>query len=213
MPASFDLSSLLNDPQFVALVRIVVAGLIGGLIGFERELAGKAAGIRTYGLVGLGAAMFTVVPVVAFGADKGSGVIGFIISGIGFLGAGTILHTRQHVVGLTTAAGMWVAAGLGMAIGLGLYVVGVGAAVLLFVLLQFASPEEFVRARRRRAGLSTIDPEDDFVTDPDDERVAKRAPQPVSATRPPTNAWPAALPVPRAYAPWSTAAVPPSRTR
>ena len=206
MPATFDLNSLFNDPQVTALLRIVLAGLLGGLVGLERELAGKAAGIRTYGLVGVGAAIFTVVPIVAFGADKGSGVIGFIISGIGFLGAGAILHTRRHVVGLTTAAGMWVAAGLGMAIGLGLYVLGLGAALLLFLMLQFASPEELVRSRRRRSGLGTTDPEDDFMVDTDDDPQPERAPQPLSAASPPMSAWPTRLPAPPSFGPWSTGA-------
>lgn len=204
MPPNFDLNALLNDPQVTALLRIVVAGILGGLVGLERELAGKPAGIRTYGLVGLGAAIFTVVPIAAFGADRGSGVIGFIISGIGFLGAGAILHTRRHVIGLTTAAGMWVAAGLGMAIGLGLYVLGLGAAVLLFLLLQFAGPEELVRARRVREGLSTIDPEDDFAPETDDEPQSKRTPQPVSASQPPIAAWHASVPAPPTAGPWST---------
>src|SRR5512132_3231789 len=109
-----ELNALLNDPQWTALFRIVIAGLLGGLIGLERELAGKAAGIRTYGLVGVGAAMFTVVAIYGFGSlDFASRIVGSIITGIGFLGAGTILHTKLNVVGLTTAAGMWVVAALG----------------------------------------------------------------------------------------------------
>jgi uncharacterized membrane protein YhiD involved in acid resistance len=154
MSITIDLNSLLYDPQFTALFRIVLAGLVGGLIGLEREMAGKPAGIRTYGLVGMGAAMFCCVAIFGFGSyDFGSRIVGSVITGIGFLGAGTILHTKLHVVGLTTAAGMWVAAAVGMAIGLGMYAVGVGAGVLLFVLLQFASPEELIRSRRHQAGM------------------------------------------------------------
>ena len=155
MPLTIDVNALLHDPQVEGILRVIVAGLIGGLIGLEREMAGKPAGIRTYGLVSMGAAMFTVVAIVGFGSlDFGSRIVGAVITGIGFLGAGTILHTRLHVVGLTTAAGMWVAAGVGMAIGSGLYIIGVGAGVLLFVLLQFAGPEKYIRTRLERKGRS-----------------------------------------------------------
>jgi putative Mg2+ transporter-C (MgtC) family protein len=198
MPANFDLNALLQDPQVTAILRIALAGLVAGLIGLERELAGKAAGIRTYGLVGVGAAMFTVAAIYGFGSlDYASRIVGGVITGIGFLGAGAILHTRVHIVGLTTAAGLWVAAGVGLAIGSGLYVVGVGAGVVLFVLLQFAAPEDFIRDQRKRRGLQSIDPEDDFVTD--DEARPLNAPQPR-----PMSAWPVQSPAPPAYGPWST---------
>lgn len=199
MPANFDLNALLQDPQVTGILRIVLAGLVAGLIGLERELAGKAAGIRTYGLVGVGAAMFTVAAIYGFGSlDYASRIVGGVITGIGFLGAGAILHTRVHIVGLTTAAGLWVAAGVGLAIGSGLYVIGVGAGVVLFVLLQFAAPEEFVRDRRKRRGLQSIDPEDDFMTD-DEERTPDAArPQPLYAS-------PGQVPAKPPYGPWSTA--------
>ena len=88
------------------------------------------------------------------GEDRELGEIGLNAAeieanGIGFLGAGAILHTKVHIVGLTTAAGLWVAAGVGLAIGSGMYVIGIGAGLLLFVLLQFAGPEEFIRQRRK----------------------------------------------------------------
>jgi len=207
MPINFDLNSLLNDPQMTALLRIVIAGMVGGLIGLERELAGKAAGIRTYGLVGVGSAMFTVVAIYGFGAPEyASRIIGSIIIGIGFLGAGTILHTKLNVVGLTTAAGLWVVAGVGMAIGSGLYVIGIGAGVTVFILLQFAGPEEFIRARRRHAGKHDVDEEDEKAEE-DSERL-KQTPRALSAPppEPPASAWPATLPAPPGYGPWSTTA-------
>ena len=143
------MAAILRDPQVEGLIRIVLAGLLCGLIGIEREAEGKPAGIRTYGLVGMGAAIFTVVGIYAFGpGDPGSRVAAQIVTGIGFLGAGTILHYRLRVVGLTTAAGMWVSAAIGMAIGGGLYILGIGAAVVLLVVLQFVQPERIVRSRR-----------------------------------------------------------------
>jgi putative Mg2+ transporter-C (MgtC) family protein len=144
-----DFGAILRDPQVEGLVRVILAGLLCALIGLEREFEGKPAGIRTYGLVGMGAAIFTVVGIYAFGpGDPGSRVAAQIVTGIGFLGAGTILHMRLRVVGLTTAAGMWVSAAVGMAIGGGLYILGIGAAIALFIVLQFVQPQRIVRARR-----------------------------------------------------------------
>lgn len=209
MPTNLD--AFLADPQVTALIRLALAGLVAGLIGLERELAGKAAGIRTYGLVGLGAAMFTVTAIYGFGSlDYASRIVGGVITGIGFLGAGAILHTKVHVVGLTTAAGLWVAAGVGLAIGSGLYLLGIGAGLLMFVLLQFAGPEEFIRKRRKRMGLDSQDPENDFVAEElasqdDDERL-KRTPRPLNAPQPqaPMSAWPGQIPAPPVHGPWST---------
>lgn len=146
MPFDFDLRGFLADPQFEALMRVLLAGAMAALIGLEREMEGKPAGIRTYALVGMGAAAFTSVGLLVFGAgDPGSRIGQGIVTGIGFLGAGTILHMSRHVVGLTTAAGIWVAAALGMAIGGGLYILGIGAALAMFVVLQFVRPELLAR--------------------------------------------------------------------
>jgi putative Mg2+ transporter-C (MgtC) family protein len=142
----FDVRSILQDPQVEAVFRVIVAGAVAGLIGFERERVGKPAGIRTYSLVGMGAAIFTVVGIVAFGpGDAASRVAAQIVTGIGFLGAGTILHMKRRIVGLTTAAGLWVAAAVGMAIGGGLYLLGIVAGIVIFLLLQFLRPEWLVR--------------------------------------------------------------------
>ena len=213
MPNNLD--ALLADPQITALIRIGLAGLVAGLIGLERELAGKAAGIRTYGLVGIGAAMFTVTAIYGFGSlDYASRIVGGVITGIGFLGAGAILHTKVHIVGLTTAAGLWVAAGVGMAIGSGMYVIGIGAGLLLFVLLQFAGPEEFIKEQRKRRGLKSIDPDDDFAIADEadapekDEDGLERRPRPHNAPKPQQSMYasPGQIPAPPAYGPWSTGA-------
>jgi hypothetical protein len=104
-----------------------------------------------------------------------------------------------------------VAAGIGLAIGSGMYIIGVGAGLLLFVLLQFAGPEEFIRNRRKRAGFDSIDPENDFVPDPTDRPISEplqRSPLPSNAAlaQLPTIARPVVIPAHPAYAPWSTAA-------
>jgi len=135
---SLDLNAILHDPQVEALIRVFVAGVVAAVVGLERELAGKPAGVRTYALIGMGAAIFTAGAIAGFGSgDAGARVAAQIVTGIGFLGAGTILHMRNRIVGLTTAAGMWAVAAVGLVIGAGLYVLGVGSAVLLVLLLRF----------------------------------------------------------------------------
>jgi putative Mg2+ transporter-C (MgtC) family protein len=141
-----DIQAFLRDPQWEGLLRIILGGALGALIGLEREMSGKPAGIRTYGLVGMGAAAFTVVGVLAFGnGDPVARVAQGIVTGIGFLGAGTILRLDRQIVGLTTAAGVWVAAAIGMAVGGGLYIIAIGGAVAVFLLLQFVNPHVLVR--------------------------------------------------------------------
>ena len=105
-------------------VRLLIAALLGAILGFEREQKGKAAGVRTHMLVAMGAALFVLVPQVAGAeSDAMSRVVQGVIAGIGFLGAGTILKNKDgdesHVKGLTTAAGLWMTAAIGVAAGLG----------------------------------------------------------------------------------------------
>ncbi|MCF5657367.1 MgtC/SapB family protein [Pseudomonas poae] len=105
-------------------VRLLMAAILGGILGFERESKGKAAGIRTHMLVALGAALFVLVPQMSGNqADAMSRVVQGVIAGIGFLGAGTIINGKDedagHVNGLTTAAGLWMTAAIGVAAGLG----------------------------------------------------------------------------------------------
>ena len=103
-------------------VRLLMAALLGGILGFEREQRGKAAGIRTHMLVAIGAALFVLIPQEAGISDEEiSRVMQGVISGIGFLGAGAIIKgsDEKHLKGLTTAAGIWLTAAIGVAAGLG----------------------------------------------------------------------------------------------
>ena len=107
-------------------VRLLIAAVLGGVLGFEREQKGKAAGVRTHMLVALGAALFVLVPQMSGSqADAMSRVLQGVIAGIGFLGAGTILKGKvngeddEQVKGLTSAAGLWMTAAIGVAAGLG----------------------------------------------------------------------------------------------
>lgn len=104
-------------------LRLSVALLLGGLIGIEREYRSKDAGFRTHFLVSMGSALFCIVSQFGFGIDlkDSSRVAAQVVSGIGFLGAGTIIFQKNMVRGLTTAAGLWVTAAIGLACGTGMY--------------------------------------------------------------------------------------------
>lgn len=118
---------------------MVLAILLGGVVGYQRQQWGKAAGIRTHALVTLGSTLFTLLSRFGFGFSEStdpSRVAAQIVVGIGFLGAGMILHQKNRVVGLTTAAGLWAAAALGMTIGVGWYAIaGVATLFILTILL------------------------------------------------------------------------------
>lgn len=115
-------------------LRIVVAGVFGYLIGYERKSRYKGAGMRTHAIVAMGAALMMVVSKYGFRDIPNfdaSRIAAQIVSGIGFLGAGVIFIKNNSVSGLTTAAGIWATAGVGMAIGAGCYYMGGGASLLL----------------------------------------------------------------------------------
>ena len=119
-------------------LRLLIAVVLGALVGYERERAGKPAGVRTHGMVSLGAALFAVVFMHGF-CDIGDAarVAAQIVSGIGFLGAGAILQQRSYVQGLTTAASLWVTAAIGLAVGVGMVIMSLATAILVFVVLRF----------------------------------------------------------------------------
>lgn len=124
-----------------SLLRLVLSVILGVLLGWNRESAHKPAGVRTHTLVALGSALITIISIELFleyqraGMDPGR-VAANIVSGIGFLGAGAILHTRGGlIVGLTTAASIWTAAGIGMACGAGMYRLAVFGTILALLVL------------------------------------------------------------------------------
>lgn len=128
----------LDHIHWQMLGRLVIAAFLGAVVGYERERAGKPAGIRTHGMVSLGAALFTVVSLYGFGAGGDPArVAAQIVSGIGFLGAGAILHQRRGVQGLTTAASLWVTAAIGLAVGVGMAMMSAATVVLVLALLRF----------------------------------------------------------------------------
>ena len=118
------------------LLKILIAILIGGIIGLERELHSKAAGLRTISLITVGATMFTILSFKFTGNSSTTQVASTVVTGVGFLGAGAILFTEGRVKGLTTATSVWVAAALGMAIGLGQYILGIAATLVVIIILD-----------------------------------------------------------------------------
>ena len=119
------------------LISILISVILGFLIGYERKLRFKEAGIRTHTIVCAGSALIMVVSKYGFGdsveADA-SRVAAQIVSGIGFLGAGIIIYRKHEIHGLTTAAGVWATSGVGMAAGAGLYIVAAGSTVIIIAI-------------------------------------------------------------------------------
>lgn len=130
------------------LVQLVLAVLLGGLIGAERELRGKPAGLRTNILICIGATLFTVLSYHVGGPADPARIASQILAGVGFIGAGTILHMRGAVTGLTSAATIWVVAAIGMAIGSSAYVEAIGSAFLVLAVLTGVEKFEEVLQRR-----------------------------------------------------------------
>ena len=119
------------------ILRILIAGLLGGLMGFEREMRAKEAGLRTHFIVSLGSALFMLISQYAFsGHFDASRVAAQVVSGIGFIGAGVIIFQKNAVRGVTTAAGLWVAAAVGLACGAGMYSLAGAAALLTIACLE-----------------------------------------------------------------------------
>lgn len=154
---------LWNNEQLYYILRIVVAGICGIIIGLERRNRSKEAGIRTHFVVACGAALIMIVSKYAFFDVIQDGMFGnievrldpsrvasTIASGIGFLGAGMIFVHRNTITGLTTAAGIWATSGVGMAIGAGMYAVGV-AATFVILIAQYLLHIDFHRPRSPKA--------------------------------------------------------------
>lgn len=121
-------------------VRLLIAALLGGILGWERESSGKAAGIRTHMLVAIGAALFVLIPQQSGISDAElSRVVQGVVAGIGFLGAGAIIkgNNEKHLKGLTTAAGIWLTAAIGVAAGLGREASAILCTVLALTVLYF----------------------------------------------------------------------------
>jgi putative Mg2+ transporter-C (MgtC) family protein len=138
------------------MLQLGLASLLGGAIGLERELGGKPAGLRTNILICLGSVLYTHLSIAMVGGSADpTRVAGQIVTGVGFIGAGTILHARGAVVGLTSAATIWVVAAIGVALGSGFYLEGIATTlVVLAVLAGLGRVEKLVERQSMRSRVT-----------------------------------------------------------
>ena len=141
-----------NEEALMAM-RVLLAVVLGGLIGCEREWHGKEAGIRTYGAVALGSCVFALISSHVVGGNNPHVIAAGVVTGIGFLGAGVIMREGGTVVGLTTAATLWATASVGLATGYGMYTIATLVAILVFLLLAVHHLPGWERLKQR-AGTS-----------------------------------------------------------
>jgi putative Mg2+ transporter-C (MgtC) family protein len=142
--------------EFTAiLLRLILSAILGGLVGMEREIHGRAAGLRTHILVCVGSTLFMITSVLVCGGYSHMGVgdpsriAAGVVTGIGFLGAGAIIRFGASIRGLTTAASIWAVAAVGLAVGAGLYGAAIATAILVLAVLFLSRIEERMELKRR----------------------------------------------------------------
>ena len=131
------------------ILRLIMSFALSGIVGFEREIRLKPAGLRTHMLVGVGSTLLTVLSLYAFPNSDPARVAASIAVGIGFIGAGTIFKSEKKIVGLTTAATLWITAAIGMAAGTGYYLLTIVAAILAFLILELKKIEEMLGVEKQ----------------------------------------------------------------
>lgn len=157
-----------HTPSHVILMRLLMAGVLGGIIGFERGKEAGTAGLRTHMLISLAAALFTnlAFEIYRSALEGGSNnpdpirAIEAVTAGVAFLGAGAIFQQRGSVQGLTTGAGMWLAGAVGVTAGLGYYIVAVGVALFALVVLAALRAFSHRMINREQSGSGTRSPRD-----------------------------------------------------
>ncbi|MGI3899325.1 MAG: MgtC/SapB family protein [Janthinobacterium lividum] len=161
-------------PNSVMIGRLLVAAVLGGMVGFERERLLWAAGLRTHMLVCIGSCLIIIVSAYGFNDVLGeknvvldpSRIAAQVVSGVGFLGAGTILFRGEAVKGLTTAASLWAVAGIGLAAGSGLYVAATAGTIIILAVLAGIKPlEERYRRRLQTRNLALLATRGQFSID------------------------------------------------
>lgn len=170
------LAEIVHSLRLELLLQLALAGVLGGVIGLERELSGKPAGLRTNVLICTGATLFTVLSLHLAGSrGDPARVAAQILPGIGFIGAGTILHMRGAVTGLTSAATIWVVTAIGMAVGSSAYVEAVGATGLVTLVLVGLRKAEAYLATKGASSQLTIHARPDATAVEDIETVVRGA--------------------------------------
>jgi putative Mg2+ transporter-C (MgtC) family protein len=123
------------SPDLAMTLRLLLAAVLGAILGYQRERAGKAAGLRTHMLICIGSAVFTMVSIYGFNSDIH--IAAGIVTGVGFLGAGAIINTGEGFIqGLTTAASIWITSAIGLAAGAGLYILSAVSTLLALIVLM-----------------------------------------------------------------------------
>ncbi len=139
------------EDQLTIAVQLILAGMLTGLIGMDRERRGHDAGLRTHMLVGIGSCLFTSLSIFAFGDGDPGRVASQILPGIGFLGAGAILKQGANIQGLTTAASVWLTAAVGMGVGTGAWFSAIFATLMIWftlAIVQRMKPDELNSKQR-----------------------------------------------------------------
>ncbi|NLV88880.1 MAG: MgtC/SapB family protein [Tissierellia bacterium] len=150
-------------PYFEIILRLILSAILGGLIGMEREISNRPAGLRTHILVTIGSSLIMLVSIDGF-YILGKGVLSGdparlaaqVVSGIGFIGAGTIMRTGNNITGLTTAASLWVSAGIGLAIGAGYYLGAIVTAAIVLLTLMSLGVLEKKKLMRKYKGIEVV---------------------------------------------------------
>ena len=138
-------------------MQITYATVLGGLVGWQRrEFSGKSAGPRTHALVCAASCLLTILSIHAFPGDNTGRVASQIIVGMGFIGAGMILHHADHVVGLTTAAGIWMTAAIGMTAGTGYIVVAAGTTLIMLLILMLDDRHIIIEKKSKPVKIAAI---------------------------------------------------------
>lgn len=141
-----------DEFTFELIVRLLLSVLFAGIVGFEREMTGKPAGLRTHALVSMGACLFTIASFYVFpetASLDASRIAAGVVTGIGFIGAGSIIATKGHVKGITTAASLWLVAAIGLIVGMGGYVIAFVASIFSFIVLRMGSIEKELENEER----------------------------------------------------------------
>lgn len=132
------------------IFKLLVAAFLGAIIGYEREARDRPAGLRTHMLVAMGAAVFAMISFYAFPAEADPGrMASYVVVGIGFIGAGTVIQLKNKVVGLTTAASLWLTASIGISVAIGYYFLAAAAAAVGFVVLSLTPVEREIQRRTK----------------------------------------------------------------
>jgi len=124
------------------ILRLIFSFILSMIIGFEREISDKPAGLRTHVLVSIGSTLFTILSFNAFPGSDPARLASSIVVGIGFIGAGTIIKTKEKIIGLTTAATLWVVASIGVSVGAGYYLLASVVAILTYLILRLGKIEK-----------------------------------------------------------------------